>query len=101
VKGGTIDHRKDTNKPRVRGQRAAKPTHVSQECLQHFSRADLEARLRWMAGHYARAHAQGTFARKKRRSASKAKAKKEITTSAAATGKKNLPRVNSTESPRY
>ena len=46
------------------------------------------------------AHALGTVARKKRRNAAKAKAKKEIATSAAAIGKKNLPRVNSTESRR-
>ena len=94
-----MNHRKES-KPRMKRQRTVKPIHVSQECLQHFSKANLDARLRWMAGHYARAHALGTVARKKRRNAAKAKAKKEIATSAAAIGKKNLPRVNSTESRR-
>ena len=74
-----------------------KPTHISQECAAHFSRANLEARLRWMAGHYARAHTLGMGARKKRKSADKAKTKQGTARATVTAGKKSS-HFNSTES---
>ena len=72
----TLDRKE--SKSRAKRQRIVKPTHISRECAQHFARTDLESRLSWMAGHYDRAHALGTVARRKRKSAAKAKVKKEL-----------------------